>query len=119
MTRDRAWRRWTAVEAQGVLDEWKRSGLSLTRFARQRGYGPARLQWWKGKLEVRSVTERPRMPRFVPADVAVPIAASAAWARTSSWIEIALPDGVRLRVSEGADAMAVGRLIAALREAAC
>ena len=119
MARDRVGRRWTAVEAQGALDEWRRSGLSLARFARHRGYGPQRLQWWKGRLEGRSVAERPRMPGFVPVEVEAAVPSWAASARTPSWIEIALPEGVRLRVPEGVDARAVGRLIAALREAAC
>ncbi len=118
MARDWVGKRWTPAEAQGVLSEWKRSGLPLARFARQRGYGPQRLQWWKGKLAVSAGTERARMPRFVPVELSAPMPAVAS-ERTPRWIEIALPEGVRLRVPEGVEAGSVGRLVAALRESAC
>ncbi|WP_420814256.1 IS66 family insertion sequence element accessory protein TnpA [Labilithrix luteola] len=41
---------WSEVEARGVLDAWRRTGLSLQRYARQRGIVPQRLHWWKRKL---------------------------------------------------------------------
>jgi hypothetical protein len=118
MARDRGSKRWTPAEARGVLDEWKRSGLPLARFARQRGYGPQRLQWWKGQLELRCASARPPLARFVPVELAAPTAPRVA-ERAPSWIEIALPDGVRLRVPEAVDARSVGRLVAALRGPAC
>ncbi|HEY3819903.1 MAG TPA: hypothetical protein VGL81_22215 [Polyangiaceae bacterium] len=41
---------WTEVEARGVLEAWKRSGLSVEKYARSRGLVPQRLHWWKQKL---------------------------------------------------------------------
>jgi hypothetical protein len=41
---------WTEVEARSVLGAWKKSGLSLERFARARGLVPQRLYWWRKKL---------------------------------------------------------------------
>lgn len=42
--------KWSEVEARGVLDAWKRSGLSLERFAKQRGIVSQRLRWWLAKF---------------------------------------------------------------------
>ncbi len=41
---------WSEVEARGVLEAWRRSGLSVERFAKQRGFVPQRLRWWKVKF---------------------------------------------------------------------
>jgi hypothetical protein len=41
---------WTEVEARSVLGAWKKSGLSIERFARSRGLVPQRLYWWKKRL---------------------------------------------------------------------
>lgn len=117
MARSRDGKRWTPAEARGVLEEWKRSGLPLTRFAKQRGYGPQRLQWWKGKLEARSASSV-GLPRFVPVELPA-MSLDAGSTRTGSGIEIALPGGVRLRASEGVDARWIGRLVVSLREAGC
>jgi hypothetical protein len=52
---------WTEVEARSVLAAWKRSGLSVEKFARARGLVPQRLYWWKKKLGVdRSLALLPR-----------------------------------------------------------
>ena len=114
MVRGRYGKRWTTAEAQGVLEQWKRSGLPLARFAKQQGYVPERLRWWKLKLERGSAT----LLRFVP--VELPASASAAVsARTTSPIEILVPGGVRLLVPEAVEVGAVARLVAALRAASC
>lgn len=49
--------KWSEVEARGVLDAWKRSGLPLETFAKQRGLVAQRLRWWRLKFEK---TERER-----------------------------------------------------------
>ena len=36
-----------AREMCGVLNEWERSGLTLTEFARQRDVRPSTLSWWR------------------------------------------------------------------------
>lgn len=41
---------WTEVEARGVLEAWRRSGLPIERCARQRGLVPQRLYFWRKKL---------------------------------------------------------------------
>lgn len=47
--------RWSEVEARGVLEAWRRSGLSLEGFAKQRGLVSQRLRWWKGTRPVTTV----------------------------------------------------------------
>jgi hypothetical protein len=41
---------WSEVEARGVLEAWRRSGLSVQRFAKQRGFVPQRFRWWQVKF---------------------------------------------------------------------
>ncbi len=38
---------WSEVEARGMLEAWRRSDLTLERFAKQRGLVAQRLRWWK------------------------------------------------------------------------
>jgi transposase-like protein len=42
---------WTEVEARGVIAAWRKSGMSTTDFARERGIVPQRIYWWRKKLE--------------------------------------------------------------------
>jgi hypothetical protein len=42
---------WSEHEARGALVAWRRSGLSIERFAKKRGLVPQRIRWWKNKLE--------------------------------------------------------------------
>ena len=42
---------WSEHEARGVLVAWRKSGLSIERFAKERGLVPQRVRWWKNKLE--------------------------------------------------------------------
>ena len=54
--------KWSEVEARGVLEAWRRSGLPLERFAKQRGLVSQRLRWWRKKLNRAEVTVRRRTP---------------------------------------------------------
>ncbi len=42
--------KWSEVEARGVLEAWRQSGLPLERFARQRGFVAQPLHWGMRKL---------------------------------------------------------------------
>ena len=42
--------KWSEVEARSVLEAWRRSGLPLERFAKQRGFVPQRLRWWRSRI---------------------------------------------------------------------
>ena len=50
MANTRSRRRWTAAEAEGVVEAWRASGQSMRAFARQRGFDVQRLGWWKKRL---------------------------------------------------------------------
>jgi hypothetical protein len=51
MTKKTVSKRWSATEAQRVLEEQRRSGLSDRAFARKKGLDPQRLWWWRKRLE--------------------------------------------------------------------
>jgi hypothetical protein len=55
---------WTEIEARSVLEEWKRSGVGVEKFARSRGLVPQRLWWWKKKLGFGKASSPP--PALVP-----------------------------------------------------
>jgi len=42
---------WSEHEARGVLAAWRKSGMTLERFAKDRSLVPQRVRWWKKKLE--------------------------------------------------------------------
>ena len=58
---------WSEVEARGVLEAWRRSGLTMQRYARERGLVPQRLRAWKKKFE-----EHERRGRVAPASAMLP-----------------------------------------------
>lgn len=51
MAKKKVSKRWTATQAQQVLEELERSGLSDRAFARQKGLDSQRLWWWRRRLE--------------------------------------------------------------------
>ena len=66
---------WTPAEARRLLDEHQRVGGSLAAFARQRGISPARLYWWKKRLDVepRSLAQLSLVPATVTAEATAPV----------------------------------------------
>ena len=82
--------RWTAAQAGAVLDRIERSGVSVHRFARERGLGVERLYRWKRRL-ARGLRGAGVGPRF--AEVTIQPSAVA------GSIEIELPGGVFLRIA--------------------
>lgn len=61
-------RRWSATEAQAVLDEWQRSGETIAGFARSNGIAAQRLYWWKNQLGPSGSGVMPS-PSLVPAEI--------------------------------------------------
>src|SRR5262249_36545228 len=59
-------RRWSEAEATVLLAAWRRSGLSLAVFARQRGFQAQRLAWWHKRLSGRSSSRDLVPATFVP-----------------------------------------------------
>src|SRR5215831_10306974 len=60
---------WTEIEARGILEALKRSGLGVEKFARSRGLVPQRLYWWKKKLGIGGAPNPSSVPALVPVRV--------------------------------------------------
>ena len=98
----RGWRQWTEVQAREALDAFRRSGLTASAFARQRGVSVHRLQYWRKRLDA--------SPPLTFLPVALPKESAA---RAPRGLEIVIGEAV-LRVPEGSDVEHVARLVAAL-----
>jgi transposase-like protein len=93
--------RWTQAEARAVVEDLRRSGLSVSQFAAEHGLAVERLYRWRQRLQS-GKTSAPRSPRFAEVTVR-PSAPPAA-------IEIELPGSVAVRISGGTrvdDAIAI------------
>jgi hypothetical protein len=99
---------WTEIEARGVLEAWKRSGVGLEKFARSRGLVPQRLWWWKAKLGFTKAA----CP--TPALVPVRIAAPRAEARRGEPVTVLLRSGHMIKVGRDFDENAFARVVALL-----
>ena len=99
------------MEARGILEAWRRSGLPLDRFAAQRGLVPQRLRWWKSKL---AGSEKTAAPAPMPAVLPVKVAAAA---RRGEPVTILLRTGHMLKVSHGFDEEAFVRVVSLLEGA--
>ena len=106
-----------------LLQQWQRSGLTLAAFARNAGVTPGALSYWRRRF----ADEPTPPPRDEPALSFVPVTLTDAAAlatppgapATAASFEIALPDGIALRVPSDFDADALRRLIATLRGPRC
>jgi len=43
--------RWTEKRGREVVRQWRRSGLSMAAFARERRLGPQRVRYWRDRFE--------------------------------------------------------------------
>jgi hypothetical protein len=98
---------WTEVEARSVLEAWKRSGLSIEKYARARGLVPQRLYWWKKKLGVG------RALALLP----VRVAEARVDGRRGEPVTVLLRSGHMLKVGRDFDESAFARVVALLERA--
>ena len=61
----RSRKNWNPAIAAGILDELRRSGLSLAAFARARGISPVRLRAWRQRLNPAEAIA-PRLVELIP-----------------------------------------------------
>jgi hypothetical protein len=91
--------------------EYRASGLGLKQFAHENGLKTSQLHYWvygSGRAPV-AETAKP-----VFREVVIP--APAALSSASAWsAEIAMPDGLRVRLSPGTDVAWVSQLVESLR----
>jgi hypothetical protein len=93
---------WTEVEARGVLDAWKKSGLGLGEFARSRGIVPQRLNWWKKKL----APDAGKGMALLPVHIVEP--------RRGEPVTVLLRSGHMVKVGREFDEVAFARVVAVL-----
>ena len=101
--------RWSEVDARGVLESWRRSGLPLERFAKQRGFVSQRLRWWKAKF---ARAEKALAVGAAPA--LLPLRVSAERGRRGEPVTVLLRTGHVIKVAHGFDEDAFARVVALL-----
>lgn len=126
ITRGERRRRWSVEQKREIAAESLEAGISPITVARRYGISSGLLYTWRRHLLEGSlgVTRQP-VAKFarvevmaVPADPAPavpPVAAAAPSGPMNGMIEIALPDGVSVRVDAQVDSGALRRVLAALR----
>jgi hypothetical protein len=97
---------WSELEARSFLRAWSASGLSIEKFATQRGITPQRLRWWKKKLEGSGPAIEGKGLSLLPVHVAD--------SGRGAPIQVLLPNGHIVRVGRGFDEEAFSRVIALL-----
>jgi hypothetical protein len=97
-----------------VLEQWRRSGLTLSAFGQQQGIAQSTLRWWRRVFRAAGaavpnggVAEPPVRFTEVPPPADVP--------GTAAVVEIVLPSGPRVRVPAGADRGTLERVLQALQ----
>ncbi len=111
-------RRWRPEEKLRVLAELAEPGVTVAEVARRHEVSRGLLwQWRYAQRRGELVADEPAfLPlRVLPAPEAPPAPAGDAAAEPDRRIEIVLPDGTALRVSETVGAAALHRVLAALR----
>lgn len=105
---------WSEHEARGVLAAWRKSGLSIEKFGKERGITPQRIRWWKNKLEgtgeaAASAGSMALLPVSVVAPVATP--------KRGEPVAVYLRGGQVVRVGRGFDEEAFKRVVSILEGA--
>ncbi len=92
-----------------MLEAWRRSGLTLERFAKQRGLVAQRLRWWKQKLEASDKALAVGRPPAL-----LPVRVGPERAPRGEPVTVLLRTGHMLKVSHGFDEDAFARVVALL-----
>jgi hypothetical protein len=102
---------WSEHEARGVLNAQRKSGLSLERFARERGLTPQRLRFWKAKFDGKStaLVQSPAPLALLPVQVT-----EAAPSKRGEPVAVYLRSGHIVKVGRGFDEEAFARVVAVL-----
>ena len=86
--------KWTEKQGREVIRQWRRSGLSMSAFARESGWNTQRLRYWRKRLQDddarsrRATSSTAREQKFVPGLV-VDVGSKAG-------LSIVLPQGIVL-----------------------
>jgi hypothetical protein len=96
---------WSEVEARGVLTALAKSGLSVEKFARERGITPQRIYWWKKKLPARAAGKSVSL---------LPVKVTQDTARRGEPVTVLLRTGHMVKVGRDFDEVAFARVVAVL-----
>jgi hypothetical protein len=105
---------WSEHEARGVLSAWRRSGLTLEKFARDRGLTPQRVRWWKAKLEGKTTA----LVRSESSLALLPVQVTeSAPSKRGEPVAVYLRSGHIVKIGRGFDEEAFARVLAVLEGA--
>lgn len=112
-------RQWTEEEARGFIAAWRKSGLSIEKFAKQCGVVPQRVRWWKKKFEgaPSEASAKPGALAFLPVRVGSSSTPAPAAPKRGEPVSVYLRGGQVLRVGRGFDEEAFARVVAILEGA--
>lgn len=115
ITRVERRRRWSLADKLRLVAATRRPGATVAAVAREHGVSEGLLYTWRGRL----AREAAGLAGFVPVAVVdqarpTPVGGDEVPALPAGTIEIALPNGCRLRVQERVSASALRKVIAIL-----
>ena len=103
---------WSEHEARAVINAWRRSGLSVERFAEERGLVPQRIYWWRKKLEGPA---KPDTKAVSTTSLALlPVQVSQTKPQRGEPVMVMLRSGHVIKVGRGFDEEAFSRALAIL-----
>ncbi len=92
---------------QQIIDKWKLSNLSGKRFCDEQGLRLAAFYKWRRKLDYKAIEDKPQAPTFLEVSLDY---------NRSADVEIKLPAGSVIRISNSANAHLLTRVFTSLRE---
>jgi hypothetical protein len=111
----KGWTVWSETDARAEIALWKKSGQSLLKFTKGRGYTEARLRWWRKQLG----DVPPAAPTaLVPVRIMGAECAAALEMQLETAIEVVLRGGHVVRARRGFDAETLTAVVRAL-EGSC
>jgi transposase-like protein len=111
-----------AVRGRALIDDWRRSGLSRSAYARHHQVGAHLLSYWFKRLqepETARATGPATTPDFIQVSLPAPGAPPPSSASASSAIEILFPRGIAVRIRSGVDLDLLRSVITALEGSPC
>lgn len=116
-----------AIRGQALIDDWRRSGLSRSAYARQHQVGAHLLTYWSKRLlgpvpssaEVPVSVAKPAITDFVQVPIVGHRSTAAPAAASTSSLEIRLSCGALIRVASGVDPALLRLVVRTLEESPC
>lgn len=107
---------WSEHEARGVLAAWRKSGMSIEKFGKERAITPQRIRWWKKKLDG-DTADASKAKAGAMALLPVSVVAPVATPKRGEPVAVYLRGGQVIRVGRGFDEDAFKRVVEILEGA--